>query len=601
MRGVEEVEVGVEVGVEMTRSLSFLLAVASGLLTALALPQCLPWLSLRELDPAGHLEWLAWFSLVPALFALDLARSWRGALGLGLAAGLAYFYAAIWWVNHAMTSFGGVPLPLALIGLSLLVLYMAAHWALAFALAWLIRRRLGWPLWAHLPAAWVGTELLRNYLFSGFPWANLGYLQARHLAVAQLAAVTGIYGIAALLVLVNAVLVAILQARLARARLPWRPAIGAAVLLAAVIAYGEVHLAEVRARAAAAPRLRVALVQGNVDQAVKNVGRSYGAFILGRYVPLTLEADRRGADLVMWPEAAYPFLVPPDLESLSDPRAGLPRLSRAHLLLGVGTFDERVDRAGQSVAEGSNSVFLLRPDLEVVGRYAKHHLVPFGEYVPLAGILGGVLRSVVPQMVQQRPGAELGVLTFTPTGTATATATGTATATSEPLTPALSPAGGEGGRPSVRLAPMICFDAIFPEVNVAFAALEPDLLLNPTNDAWYGYSSGPYQFLAMVRMRAIEAGKAVARPAYAGVTALVEPTGEVQPGALPVGPVDPELAPDPGEPPRLLMGEVPLLRGRTLYTRFGDLFAGAACIHAAVALALAWRGRRAARPGNTTG
>jgi apolipoprotein N-acyltransferase len=401
--------------------------------------------------------------------------------------------------------------------------------------------------------------------------------------------VTGVYGIAALLVLVNAVLVALLEARLARARLPWQPAAGAAVLLAAVLAYGEQHLGEVRARAAAAPHLRVALVQGNVNQAIKNVGRSYGAYILGRYVPLTLEADRRGADLVAWPEAAYPFFVPPDLASLSDPRAGLPRLTRAHLLLGAGTFDEHVGRDGRSVAEGSNSVFLLRPDLEVVGRYAKHHLVPFGEYVPLAGLLGGVLRSVVPQMVQQRPGAELGVLTFTPT--ATSTATSTATATSTPTS----------ASNAVRLAPMICFDAIFPEVNVAFAALEPDLLLNPTNDAWYGYSSGPYQFLTMVRMRAIEAGKAVARPAYAGVSALVEPTGEVLPGALPVGPVDPELAPDPDEPPRLLMGEVPLLRGRTLYTRFGDLFAGAACLYAAAALALAWRGRRAAREGTTTG
>ncbi len=473
----------------MTRTRALLLAVASGLLTALALPQCLPWLSLRELDPAGHLEWLAWFSLVPAILALGRARSWRAALGLGLAAGLAYFYAAIWWVNHAMTSFGGVPLPLALIGLSLLVLYMAAHWALAFALAWFVRRRMGWPLWAHLPAIWVGTELLRNYLFSGFPWGNLGYLQARHLAVAQLAAVTGVYGIAALLVLVNAVLAALVEARSAHARLPWQPAAGAAVLLAAVVAYGELHLVEVRARAAVAPHLRVALVQGNVNQAIKNVGHSYGAYILGRYVPLTLEADRRGADLVAWPEAAYPFFVPPDLASLSDPRAGLPQLTRAHLLLGAGTFDERVGRDGRSVSEGSNSVFLLRPDLEVVGRYAKHHLVPFGEYVPLAGLLGGVLRSVVPQMVQQRPGAELEVLTFTPTASAEAdrrsdpsalsVASPEATRSRRASTQTPTSTTTSTTRP-VRLAPMICFDAIFPEVNVAFAELEPDLLLNPT-------------------------------------------------------------------------------------------------------------------------
>ncbi len=545
-----------------------LLAVGSGLLMALALPQAIPWISLREIDPAGHLEVLAWFALVPALFALGEARTWKGAFLVGLLAGLAYFYGAIWWVNHAMTAFGGVPFPIALLGLSLLVLYMAVHWAAAFLVAWTIRRRLGWPLWTHLPAVWVAAELSRNYLFTGFPWANLGYLQARHLAVAQLASLTGVYGIAALVVLVNCAMYGLLHARLARQPLPWRVAAGTAVLLAIVIGYGEAHLSSVRARAAAAPKLTVGLVQGNVDQATKNVGRSHGDYILGRYVPLTLEADHRGADLIAWPEAAYPYLVPTTLTSFADRRIGLPRLTHAHVLLGAAAYLERPGTEGRREMEGANSVFLLRPDLSVLGRYAKHHLVPFGEYVPLQRLLGTFLRSVVPEMIPQQPGAELKVLEFTPNAALTSTSA------------------------PVRLAPMICFDAIFPEVNIAYAAKDPDLLLNPTNDAWYGYSSGPYQFLAMVRMRAIEAGKAVVRPAYAGVSALLLPTGEVQPGALPLGPVDPALAPDPDEPPRLLMGEVPLLHGRTVYTRVGDLFATVASAYGAIALTLALRRRR---------
>jgi apolipoprotein N-acyltransferase len=201
----------------------------------------------------------------------------------------------------------------------------------------------------------------------------------------------------------------------------------------------------------------------------------------------------------------------------------------------------------------------------VAGRYQKNHLVPFGEYVPLKRWLP-FLDSVVPQFAPQRPGAGLRLLSFRP-----------------------GPGGPTG---EVRLAPMICFDAIFPEINVGYAASDPEVLVNPTNDAWYGYSSGPYQFLAMVRMRAVEAGKAVARPAYAGVSALVMPTGELAPGALPVGPVDPDLAPDPDEPPRLLLGEVPRLRGTTLYTRFGDLFAGLCAAWTAAAAGLAWRSRR---------
>jgi apolipoprotein N-acyltransferase len=146
---------------------------------------------------------------------------------------------------------------------------------------------------------------------------------------------------------------------------------------------------------------------------------------------------------------------------------------------------------------------------------------------------------------------------------------------------------------------MICFDAIFPEITVAFARKGPDVLVNPTNDAWYGYSSGPYQFLAIVRMRAIEARRAVVRPAYAGVSALILPTGEVAPGALEVGPVDLDLAPDPEEPPRLLVGEVPRLRRSTVYVTVGDLFAYLCTAAAAAGLAAAWRAGRQA-PGAGT-
>lgn len=543
-----------------------LLAILSGALTALALPQAIPWISLAPIDPAGHLEWLAWIGLVPGLLALDRARTWRAALGLGLLAGLAYFYAAIWWVNHAMTAFGGVPFGLAFVGLSFLVLHGAVHWAAAFAAGWAIRRRLGWPWWAHLPAVWVAAELSRNYLLTGFPWGNLGYLQARHLLVAQLASVTGVYGIAALVVLVNCVVHAFLRAALDRRPAPWPLAGATAAVVAAVLAYGASHLRAVRARAAAAPTLRVALVQGNVNQAVKNQGRRYGEQILERYVSLTVEADRRGADLVAWPEAAYPYLVPAGLASFAAVPSGIPPLRHAWLLVGAPAVGERRDGRDET---GANSVFLLRPDLSVAGRYAKHHLVPFGEYVPLPWLLGRVLRSIVPVMVQQQPGSALRILAVDP---------------------------GPDGSPPVRLAPMICFDALFPEVNVAFAEGDPDLLLNPTNDAWYGYSSGPHQFLSIVAMRAIEAGKAVARPAYAGITAIIDPTGEVRPGALPIGPVDPELAPDPDEPPRLLMGDVPRLRGRTLYTTVGDLFAGGATAYAALVLAAALRRRRGRHP-----
>ncbi len=545
----------------MKRVPALLLAMTGGVLMALAFPLVVPWISIREIDPAGHLEWIAWVGLVPALLALERARSWKGAFGLGLVAGLAFFYVAIYWVNHAMTAFGGLSLGLAFFALTLLVLYMAFHWGLAFAASFVVRRRLGWPLWAHLPFVWAATELLRNYLFTGFPWANLGYVQARHPAVSQLAALFGIYAIAALVVLVNCAVHEALRAGLERRPFPRRLAAATVAVLAVVVGYGQANLAAVRAHMAAAPRLRVGLVQGNIDQAVKNDARSYAAYILGRFLPLTEQADRAGADLVAWPEATYPLLVPPDVRSFADPRRGLPPLSHAHLLLGASTVEWR-SVGGRRVPQVTNSLFLLRPDLSVVERYVKHHLVPFGEYVPLGRWLP-FIRQVVPDLAPASAGSDLVTLRFP------------VMAQADPAPPDVA-----------SLAPMICYDAIFPEINVAYARSDPELLVNPTNDAWYGYSSGPYQFLAIVRLRAIEASKAMVRPAYAGVTAVVLPTGEVAPGAIEVGPVDRERSPDPDEPPKLLLAEVPRLHGRTLYTSIGDLFAWACAAFAACVLAV---------------
>jgi apolipoprotein N-acyltransferase len=563
----------------MKRLLPYAAAAASGAVMALTLPLALPVGSLRELDPAGRLEPLAWVALVPAILAVRATRSWRGAFVRGLVAGVAYFFAAIWWVSHAMTAFGGLPLALSLLALTLLVLYMAVHWAAAFALSWKLRDALGWPTWTHLPLVWAALELSRNYLLTGFPWADLGYTQVRATRVAQLAALGGVYAIAALVVLVNAVIAEGLAARREQRRLPSRAAAIAAAVLAAVVAHGEVRLRDVRARMAAAPALTVGVVQPNVDQSVKNQMRDHADWILSRLVPLTVDADRAGADLVAWPEATYPFYVPSRPVSFDRPETRLPRLSRAHLLLGAVTVEAVRGRDGATARRPGNVVFLLGPGLDVLGKYQKHHLVPFGEYVPLEPVLGRFLHQIVPGFAASAAGSELEVLQFTP-APAAVSAKATPTAATIPSPP----------RP-VTLAPMICYDAIFPEINVAFARMspEPEILVNATNDAWYGYSSGPYQFLAIVQMRAIEAGKAVVRAAYAGVSAVILPTGEVAPGALEVGPVDPDLAPDPAEPPRLLLAQVPRLRGLTPYTRFGDLFAYACAVFTAGAFALALR------------
>ena len=241
----------------------------------------------------------------------------------------------------------------------------------------------------------------------------------------------------------------------------------AAAALAGTLAYGTWHLAAVRREMAQAPWVKIGLVQANVSQEVKNQGPRHAERIVGRMWPLTLEADRQGAALVAWPEASWPRALPPALPGLLAVAPDLEPLRQAHLLLGATTVQWMQGPEGR-VPQVENSAFLLGPDLRVDDRYVKHHLVPFGEYVPLREWLP-FLRSVVPTMAPIAAGGRLVLMSF------------------------------ESGGRRISFAPMICFDAIFPEVARTFVLQDADFLVNPTNDAWYGYSSGPYQFLAIVQ------------------------------------------------------------------------------------------------------
>ncbi len=510
-------------------------SIFSGSLVAFALPTVFPIIGKTEILPGGQLTVLAYFALAPFLVAVEGASP-RARFGLGVLAALSYYTTAIWWVYVAMHSFGGIPTGLAIPILYLLLGYLSVYWGLSLVFDHDIRGRFPrWPQWLVLPAVFTGFELVRNYLFSGFPWGNLGYLLVRDSSEAQWASLFGVYGLAFIVILTNSAIAAAWRGENRK----W-----ALIALACALIIPRIYGLTEQALSAApgSSSLKVALIQGNIDQKIKNAAKGgqmsaqeYRDFVLGRYLPLSREADAQGVDLIIWPEASFPGSLPLHPTQFPDV-LGAP--FRAELLIGGVTAGRQNGRLLLT-----NSGFAIGPDREVLAEYDKHHLVPFGEYVPLEKSLHLPIHKVVPDIGFFDPGESLDLIKVP-------------------------------GR-DASFGPMICFDAIFPEIGVELARQGPDFLVNITNDAWYGFSSASYQFLSMVALRAIETGKPIARAANTGISAFIDRYGNVL-QRIPIGLVDTDdadIATDRAVPPQMLIGEVPLIRSRTPYVVIGDSFA----------------------------
>jgi apolipoprotein N-acyltransferase len=511
------------------------LLLASGLLGTLSFPLAF---SKAEVLPSGVLEPLAFVCLVPALVAIRGLRAPR-AFGAGFLAGLVFFVGTLWWVANALIRFSPLPVPLCIFLMTLLAAWCALHWGLAFALVRAFAERNGWAAGLTVAPVWMAVELLRTDFCSGFPWANLGYSQARNLWLSQVASLLGVYGIAGLIALVNGALYELLRAVAWKERaVPLRLLGAAAGLVVAGHAYGALRVHTWDEKLARAPQLRVAVVQGNVDPRLHVLQGSDGALVSNAYNAPTSAADDAGADLIVWPEGSFQggFMQghPWSMQGQG--------LARSHyggeLLVGVDVYDP-VDRRSE------NAAFLVTPDLHVASKYAKAHLVPFGEYIPLGLDRYLPLRNFVPGNF--KAGGSLEVMAV--------------------------PVRREGrGAVPARVGVEICFDAIFPELSRAYVRQGAQVLVNMTNDAWYGFSSAPYQFLRMVQLRAIETARPIARAANTGVSAFVDPVGRIS-QATALGLVERserELDLTLKVPSEWRLAAVPVVSEQTVYVAVGD-------------------------------
>jgi apolipoprotein N-acyltransferase len=456
---------------------------------------------------------LCWVALTPLLWALTRKNSQGDPLKVVHAAALAYLCGVIWylgncyWIYQTMYLYGGLDKPVAAGILLLFCLYLSLYHALFGALIGAVRCRIGLQFALLLsPFLWIAVELARSRI-TGLPWDLLGIAQIDNLALTRLAPFTGVYGLSFVIALVNALWLVRLEIRERRYTRFILSIMG--VVLVVVYVMGIRRVAAPRRYPATAS---AALVQQNLEVGAaaqepeppvsqllesfsflsRHPGDQMYLGIPGQkatpFVRFTPSPQPRDSDLIVWPESPAPF-------DENDPefRSALSSLARqAHAPIIVGNV--ATDRT-TSNARGFflfNSASFVSSQGEFVGRYDKMHLVPFGEYVPYKNFF-----FFAQNLLHEAGTFDAGA------------------------TRSLFDANGH------RYGTFICYESIFADEVRQFVRNGADVLINISNDGWYGDTSAPWQHLNMVRMRAIENHRWILRATNTGVTAAIDPSGRV--------------------------------------------------------------------------
>jgi apolipoprotein N-acyltransferase len=486
-------------------------------------------LLLTGLFPPSGLSWIAWAALLPLFISLkDTTPS--QALKLGLLAGMSHYLSLMYWIIFVLDHYGNLGLFLSLGPYFLLSFYLSVFMAVFCWGSVRILRSVPFP-WLFVAGLWVSLEYIRANFLSGFPWCLLGYSQYAHLQIIQVADITGVYGVSFLIVLSNGLLYSLLFKPSENASMFFRLQffLGVALLFAAV-SYGF-YQTDSQRESEQRKNITCAVIQPNIDQSVK-WDPAYQAQATNIYRKLTVNVSSAHPRLILWPETAVPFFFQ-DPSDLSESVRSLVHAVHGDLLFGSPAYR----RKGKGYAY-YNRAYLLSTNGRITS-YDKVHLVPFGEYVPMKHLLFFVDRLVA-GAGDFEPGKDVSPLR-----------------------------DGE-----ITIGPLICFEAIFPELARKQVKKGAQILVNLTNDAWFGATSAPYQHLAMAVLRAVENRRPLIRAANTGISAFISPTGKIEARS----PLFVEYT--------LIRDVHPASSPLTFYTRFGDFFALLFC--AISVLVLVW-------------
>jgi apolipoprotein N-acyltransferase len=457
----------------------------------------------------------AFFALVPLLHVLR-GKTPREGFAAGALTGLIGNIGILYWVTFVVVEYGYLPVYAGLAAMLALAAFLSLYTGLFAAGVTCFRAR-GLPDILTAPLLWTSIEYGRSHLLTGFPWENLGYSQYLNTYLVQIADITGTYGITFFIIFINVVIYDFLIIRNLRNKALLAEVIAGIVLVLSIAGYGYYRVGVIEKAFKNRPSKEILIVQGNIDQSIK-WNPAYQRETLNIYGGLSIQGSQPKKDLIVWPETAAPFYFQ-DVNDLHRDVVDTAVRSGSYLLFGSPSYvpDSREEHV-------QNSAFIVSPAGRVEGKYDKVHLVPFGEYVPL--------RSVFPFMGRLAAcvGDCLPGKSFTPVRMG-----------------------------DVKIGVLICYEGIFPEIARDYIRNGASVLVNITNDAWFGRSSAPYQHLSMVTFRSIENRIYTVRAANTGISAIIDPVGRI-------------TAKTKIFERTTLSGKVHLSDGQTFYAKHGDIF-----------------------------
>lgn len=486
--------------------------------------------------PIYDIAWIGWICLVPLLLVIARGGGIRVAFFLSYLCGIIFCAIVYNWIFEAPGY--------EIIHHAILALYLGSYVGLfGLLFSWLAGRLGLGAAFCAGPFIWVCTEYIRSNLsFLALPFPILGHSQHSRLALIQFVSVTGAYGVSFLIVSVNACIAMVLLRITGRhigfganlvspsGRTVALVVTATGLLLAGVLLYGQLILAE----KPHFKQMRITVIQGNIDREKKLDTRKNADFIMQRYVDLTRRAAKEGAKLIIWPEAATPGLLLKN-RALHQRMATLVKEVNTHMVVGSSEHAKFAKDAGEAAKTGNTALF-FSPQGKVLGQYFKIRLIPFGEYIPYEEHFPWP-EFIVPKESRSYdlPGKEVTLFDLDET----------------------------------RFGVVICSEGAFPNLYRQFVKRGANLMLNITNEGWFG-PAALYQKAAASVFRAVENRSSLARATNTGISCFIDPYGRIL-GRVNRDGREVSIA---GSMTR----DVPISDTQTLYTRYGDAFVASCCV-----------------------